>query len=73
VGAKNAHQTALKKNLCRIYQCNEKHGDAFLSRIITGDEAQAQPYNPLTKNNQWTGAIRYHHTRKKIQGADFCG
>ena len=33
------------------------HGDASLSRIITGDEAQVQPYNPLTKSQ----SMEWHH------------
>jgi len=65
---------SLKQHLCRILQCSEKHGDASLSRIITGDEAQVQPCNPLTKRQ----SIEWHHqssphTQKKIQGTDFCG
>jgi len=48
---------SLKQHLCRILQCNEKHGDASLSRIITGDEAQVQPYNPLTKRQ----SMEWHH------------
>jgi hypothetical protein len=46
-----------KKHLCRILQCNEKHGDASLSRIITGDETQVQLYNPLTKRQ----STEWHH------------
>lgn len=56
-----------KQHLCRILQCNEKHWDASLSRIITGDEAQVQPYNPLTKRQ----SMELHHQsssyKKKIK------
>jgi hypothetical protein len=49
--------TSLKQHLYRILQCNEKHGDASLSRIIIGDKAQVQPYNPLTKRQ----SMEWHH------------
>jgi transposase len=53
VGAENAHrrtQNSLEKNICVEYlRRNEKDGDAFLLRIITGDKNRVHHYNPLTK------------------------
>ena len=60
------HKGARKKNMCaEILQRSEKHGDYFLSRIITGDETWIHLYDPLTKRQsmEW---LRQSSPRKKI-------
>jgi hypothetical protein len=52
MGTKNAHHQTQNspKNICaRLHQHGEKTADAFLTRIITGDEPWVHQYDPLMK------------------------
>jgi hypothetical protein len=76
VGAENANlrtQKARKKICEELIQHSETGKDAFLSKIITGDETWVHHYDPLTKRQSMKSHHQSSPRKKNFQGVDFCG
>jgi hypothetical protein len=56
-----------RKNICaKLHQCVERNADAFLSRIITGDDTWVHQYDPLKKKKSPESHHQLSQHKKKI-------
>jgi len=58
---KERHVSACQELLCHY----EADGEAFLQRIITGDESWVHFYEPERKRQAWSGATPRHQNRRR--------
>jgi putative sterol carrier protein len=66
-------KTAPKNIRAKLQQRGEKNADAFLSRIITGDDTWVQRYDPPTKRKSLELHRQVSQHKEKIHGTDFFG